>query len=92
MITIDRSNLLDDWVDGKPDAWDYETVLKEHDIVVEWDNVIVDSNGKKHHSDTLAGWSFLWEHGGIYIGKTSEVIARKAAALFVSLWLHFVIN
>ncbi len=83
MITI-----LDDWVNGKPDAWDYEAVLREYSVVVEWCNMLIDSNGKEHHTDSFAGWSFLWKHGTIYIGKIPEVIARKAAALFVSLWLR----
>ncbi len=65
--------ILDDWVDGKPDAWDYEAVLKERDVIVEY---------------SILGWCFSWEHGSIGIGNTTEVIARKAAALFVSLWLR----
>jgi len=27
--------LLDDWVDGRPDAWDYEAVLAENQVTVE---------------------------------------------------------
>jgi hypothetical protein len=69
-----RSIKLDDWVDGKPDAWDYEGVLSEHAVTVKtWDDE--------------DGWSLTWKHGTIYIGEASEVIAKKAAAVFVSLWL-----
>ncbi len=70
-----REPLLDDWVDGKPDAWDYEAVLRENRVVVE--------------CDTEGEWSLGWENGGIYIGQTiTTTIARKAAAMFVSLWLR----
>ncbi len=65
--------LLDDWVDGKPDSWDYETVLKENNVTVELDTV---------------DWYLCWVHGAIQLGKTTEVNARKSAALFVSLWLR----
>jgi len=68
--------LLDDWVDGKPDAWDYEAVLHENEVTVEW------------LGEWLGGWSFGWKHGGILVGNTTETIARKAAALFISLWLR----
>lgn len=63
---------LDDWVDSRPDAWDYDAILAENSVVVEW----------------CDGWSLSWKHGTIYIGLTTETIARKAAALFVSLWLR----
>jgi len=34
-----REIKLDDWVDGKPDAWDYEAVLREHEVrVKQWDD------------------------------------------------------
>ncbi len=81
--------LLDDWADGKPDAWDYEAVLRDHDVTVEWGDKSVDSEGHLmplHPS--LCGWGFSWKHGAIHIGQTTETIARKAAALFVSLWLR----
>ncbi len=81
-------DLLDDWVNEKPDAWDYEAVLKKHDVIVEWCCTIVDSDDEVRYTDKFAGWSFSWSQGIIYIGKTTEVIARKAAALFVSLWLR----
>lgn len=69
-----RKIKLDDWVDGKPDAWDYEGILLEHNVTVEkWDDE--------------GGWSLFWKYGTIYIGEVSEVIAKKAAAVFVSLWL-----
>jgi hypothetical protein len=72
---------LDDWKDGHPDAWDYEAVLKEN-------GVVVDGNGNEHRAGEFAGWGFYWKHGAIHIGQCSEQIARKAAALFVSLWLR----
>jgi hypothetical protein len=50
--------------------------------------VVVDDNGNKHRAGKFAGWGFYWKHGAIHIGQCSEQIARKAAALFVSLWLR----
>lgn len=81
--------LLDDWADGEPDAFDYEAILRENEVTVEW--------GHQNTSDgvtfsklppALCGWGFYWKHGAIHIGQTAEIIARKAAALFVSLWLR----
>ncbi len=71
--------LLDDWVDGVPDSWDYELVLKEN-------NVLVEPRGLAKGST----WYLSWDQGFIQIGKTDCVIALKAAALFVSLWLRAV--
>ena len=68
-----RENLLDDWVDGHPDAWDYEAVLKANEVDVLW------------YED--AGWCLGWKHGTIGIGHVKMVHAKKAAAMFVSLWL-----
>jgi hypothetical protein len=79
---------LDDWKDGRPDAWDYDAVLKENGVSVEWCDTLVDGNGNEHRAGEFAGWGFYWKHGAIHIGQTSEQIARKAAALFVSLWLR----
>jgi len=82
--TPERCNCLpplDDWKDGHPDAWAYDAVLKEN-------GVVVDGNGNEHQAGDFAGWGFYWKHGAIHIGQTSETIARKAAALFVSLWLR----
>jgi len=67
--------LLDDWVDGTPDAWDYEAVLRENSAEVEW-------------SDNVDGWNLTWKHGYMFIGSTAETIARKAGALFICLWLR----
>ena len=81
--------LLDDWADGKPDAWDYEAVLRENKVVVEWgDKLTSDGVTFTEAPPALCGWGFFWEHGAIHIGDTTEMIARKAAALFVSLWLR----
>ena len=79
---------LDDWVDGHPDARDYDTVLREKEVIVEWCDTLVDGNGNEHRAGEFAGWGFYWKHGAIHIGQCSERIARKAAALFVSLWLR----
>jgi len=81
---------LDDWVDGKPDAWDYEAVLRDNGAIIEWCDTLVDGNGNRHRAGELAGWGFYWEHGAIHIGRTTEIIARKAAAVFVSLWMRSV--
>lgn len=53
-------------------TWDYEAILRENEVTVDY------------HDD----WGFYWKHGSIEIGPTTEIIARKAAALFVSLWLR----
>jgi len=79
---------LDDWVDGKPDAWDYDTVLAENSVIVEWHDTVIDGEGTKHPAGEFAGWNFVWTHGCIHIGPTTETIAQKGAALFVSLWLR----
>lgn len=79
--------ILDDWVDGKPDAWDYEAVLHEHEVEVEWTDTMM-SGGCEYPSPECAGWSMGWKHGCMFIGPATEIIARKAAALFVSLWLR----
>jgi hypothetical protein len=79
---------LDDWVDSKADAWNYEAVLRDNKVVVEWCDELIDSNGNRHRAGDFAGWGFCWQHGSIHIGQCSEQIARKAAALFVSLWLR----
>ncbi len=67
---------LDDWVDGKPDAWDYEAVLVAHDAKV------VECKPVDH------GWSLGWRHGSMHIGAGSEIHAKKAAALFIEIWLR----
>ena len=82
--------MLDDWRDanGKyiPD-WDYEAVLTENGVTVEWGHEMVDGEGTVSECPPdLCGWGFSWKHGAIHIGQTTEKIARKASALFVSLW------
>jgi hypothetical protein len=52
--------------------WDYETILRDNKVTVNCPD----------------DWGFYWKHGCIHIGQTTEIIARKAAALFVSLWLR----
>lgn len=79
--------VLDDWVDGHPDAWDYEKVLADNNVTIEWcDKVTADGVTFEQAPSDLCGWGFYWVHGAIHIGRTTETIARKAAALFVSLW------
>ena len=68
--------LLEDWVDGVPDAWDYEAVLIKHEAIV------VVSEPAEH------GWTVVWRNGCMGIGANNEVHARKAAALFIELWLR----
>jgi hypothetical protein len=67
---------LDDWVDGRPDSWDYEAVLRDNDVLVEWDN-----------EEPQVGYYFSWKHGTCLLGCSDYIQARKAAAVFVSLWL-----
>jgi hypothetical protein len=66
---------LDDWVDGQPDAWDFEAVLKEHKVQVTYDAEYED-------------WALTWEQGTMCIGLShgEEELARRAAALFIELW------
>ena len=82
--------LLDDWqvVDGRSDAWDYEAVLTENKVDVEWCDTFIDGEGTVTTDNEHAGWTLSWKPGVMHIGDTTEVIARKAAALFVSLWLR----
>ncbi len=70
--------LLDDWVGNKADAWDYEAVLKENNVNVFQDTV------------EDIGWYMSWQHGTMHFGIMPEIYARKASALFVSLWLRSV--
>jgi len=76
-IVRDRLPLLDDWVDGKPDAWDYEEVLRENEVEVVWCDTLVDDCG----NGSPAGVGRL----GHPQRSPSKTIARRAAALFVSL-------
>jgi len=82
--------LLDDWVDGHPDAWDYEAVLRENEVTIEWSDSVVDCDGNvtKLECEWLHGWALCWKHGTMHIGNTSETVARKAGAMFVCLWLR----
>ena len=66
---------LDDWVDGVPDAWDYEAVLRDNKVELAFDPM---GNG----------WTLAWEKGFMNIGIVDHDLARKAAALFVELWLR----
>jgi hypothetical protein len=64
---------LDDWVDGVPDAWDYEAVLRDHKVNVQ---------------KSECGHNLLWHQGTMHIGTDNETHALKAAALFIELWLR----
>ena len=79
---------LDDWVDGHPDAWNYNGVLAENEVTVEWCDEVWTARVRSRLRGEFAGWSMAWKHGCMLIGQTTEVIARKAAAMFVSLWLR----
>jgi hypothetical protein len=85
---LQRFPTLDDWVDRKSHTWDCEAVLLENEITVAWGDTLVDGSGNRHRAGDFAGWGFYWKHGTIHIGRTAEIIARKAAAMFVSLWLR----
>ena len=63
-------------------------MLKDNGVTVEWCDTLVDGSGNEHRADEFAGWGFYWKHGAIHIGQTTETIAQKAAALFISLWLR----
>lgn len=74
-------------LDDHPD-WDYETVLRQNEVAVEYSDTLVNGHGCKHPAEEWVGWSMSWKYGVIFIGQTTETIARKAAAMFVSLWLR----
>ena len=63
-------------------------MLAENEITVESCNDVVDGEGLKSPAGEFACWSMAWRHGCVSIGQTTAVIARKAAAMFVSLWLR----
>jgi hypothetical protein len=78
----DREILLDDWSGSHCDAWDYEAVLREHGVSV----------GQESYEDSYGNCSFgyywfSWKHGTGTLRTTNRIIARKCAALYVSLWL-----
>jgi hypothetical protein len=52
-----------------------EQILRENNVLVEWDD------------NLTPGWSLSWKHGVIYIGPCCAHMARKAAAMFVYLYL-----
>lgn len=80
--------LLDDWENGYPDAWDYDKILRENEVEVSFSDMFVDGEGHSFHEPEFGGWSLSWKQGVIFIGDTSAIKAKKAAALFVSLWLR----
>jgi len=48
--------LLDDWVDGKPDAWDYNGVLTENNVTVEWCDTLVDDDDNESPAGACCGF------------------------------------
>jgi len=65
---------VDDWLDD----WNYEAVLKDNDVLV----VSTEVGG-----DDM--WSLSWSHGVIGMGNVrNQEIARKGAAMFVTLYLR----
>jgi hypothetical protein len=75
-VIRDKMPKLEDWVDGKPDAWDYDAVLRRYDATVER-AVPVDH-----------GYNLFWKKGTMAVQTGDETHARKAAALFIELWLR----
>lgn len=73
---------LVDWVDGVPDAWDYEAVLREHGVIVA--DLDTDPDDPLTHN----GCQLSWKNGVMHIPTCNPIHARKAAALFVELWLR----
>lgn len=73
---------LDDWADGHPDAWDYDKVLRDNEVTVDWcDQLTSDGVTYTPAPPDLCGWGFYWKHGAVHIGPCSEKVARQAAAL-----------
>ena len=54
---------LDDWVDGHPNAWDYDAVLRANKVIVEWCDTLVDGNGSEHRAVGFAGCGLSSNHG-----------------------------
>ena len=79
---------LDDWAGGKPDAWDFEAVLKENGVVVEWCDTLVDGNGNEHRACESAGWGFHWKHGAgqadlvVSCGDVADQVILEAAEAY----------
>lgn len=73
---------LDDWVDGVPDAWDYEAVLSKYGVEVT--DLGVDEEDVPTHN----GHSLSWKNGFMHVPTDDETHAKKAAALFIELWLR----
>jgi len=69
-----REIKLDDWKDGHCDAWDYEAILHDNNVIMEWDK-------------TEEIWFCSWKYGLIEPPVQDGIIAKKAVALFISLWL-----
>jgi hypothetical protein len=69
---------LDDWVDGVPDSWDYEGVLASNEVNVE----------RLEGRHGIRGFQLCWRKGFMHVPTDNEEHARKAAALFVELYLR----
>lgn len=65
---------LNDW----DNDWDYEAVLRDHEVVVE----------ELSHGFRVHGHQLVWKQGFMHIPTDNGIHARKAAALFIELWLR----
>ena len=72
--------VLDDWVEGVPDSWDYEGVLTTNQVTVE----------KLDGHRGIRGYQLCWKKGFMHVPTDNELHARKAAALFIEMILRFV--
>lgn len=96
-MTDEVKELRDKWREECPEFDDfdgYRSILawledgKKGEVV--WADTFVDGHGRTHKNDRLAHWQFVWKFG--FIGfdafkKDDEERAKKAAAMFVWLWL-----
>jgi hypothetical protein len=75
-----------DKLDDYPE-FDYETILERYNVKVAWWDQSVDLAGNIYNDPPdLCGWGFSDKHGFIFIGRVTEEIARKAAAIWTALW------
>ena len=69
----------------------YEEILKAADATVEYSDEFVDGHNNVSHIPEFGHWSLMWKYGligfeSMSIKKEDEIVARKAAALFIYLW------
>jgi hypothetical protein len=71
------------------DSQGYDQILTDNEVTISYDDQTPDNEGyMRQLPPDACGWSFSWKHGAIFIGQTNNLVALKAAALFVSLWLR----